>query len=358
MAGKYFALLFIITALILSACAPTSATQITPTDIVPPGDEIGTHDEFVDALRAVGASVEPQGDVHQPFFQVSGSVLQVNGVDVQVFEFADQASRQQASQMISGDGTSIGPNMVTWVDQPNFWARGRLIVLYVGQDQAIINLLTGVLGEPLTQLGDVAGDKGPAQEDVLPTAVQAAVDNLAENQAVDRENIEVVDFEDANWPTSCLGLAESGEMCLQVITPGWRIELQVNGQTYIYHTDKSGNSIRRAMSPEQIETPLTDLQPGGDRPRAVESAIQKLSQELNLDPQEIEVVSALQTTWSDSCLGLGGPDELCMQVITPGWQVILSAEGVQYELHTDQDGSSVRLKRFPVEQLPASKPNK
>jgi len=27
--------------------------------------------------------------------------------------------------------------MVTWVDQPNFWAKGRVIALYVGKDEEV-----------------------------------------------------------------------------------------------------------------------------------------------------------------------------------------------------------------------------
>jgi hypothetical protein len=52
--------------------------------------------------------------------------------------------------MVSPDGSSIGTSMVTWVDQPNFWARDRLIVLYVGKDAGTIDLLSEVLGEPIT----------------------------------------------------------------------------------------------------------------------------------------------------------------------------------------------------------------
>lgn len=357
MSAKVYIFLLITVVVILPACAPTGAVPQMTTDIVSGGDELDGYVEFVDSLRAAGASVEPQGELHQPFFQVDGRLLQVSGIEVQVFEFDDQAARQQATQLISEDGTSIGPTMLTWVGQPNFWARGRLIVLYVGQDQAIIDLLNEVLGDPLTKSANAAGDKAPSPSDVFPTAVQAAIDNLADSQTISRENIDVIEYEDYNWPTSCLGLAEPGEMCLQVITPGWRIELQAGGQTYTYHTDKSGNTIRRAMTPVQIETPLTGQQPTGDRSQAVESAIQRLGQELGLDPEQIEVVSVLETTWSDSCLGLGGPQESCLQIMTPGWQVILSAQGKQYELHTDEDGNSVRLQSFALEQLPTAKPN-
>ena len=40
--------------------------------------------------------------------------------------------------------------MVTWVDTQHFWADGRLIVLYVGNDAQVIELLRGALGDPLT----------------------------------------------------------------------------------------------------------------------------------------------------------------------------------------------------------------
>ena len=41
--------------------------------------------------------------------------------------------------------------IVTWIDQPNFWATDRLIVLYVGTDADVIGRLTKALGQPITQ---------------------------------------------------------------------------------------------------------------------------------------------------------------------------------------------------------------
>lgn len=66
------------------------------------------------------------------------------------FEFADEAARQAASEQISPDGSSTGTTMITWVDQPNFWAKGKVIVLYVGKEAATIDLLSSVLAEPIT----------------------------------------------------------------------------------------------------------------------------------------------------------------------------------------------------------------
>ncbi len=69
-----------------------------------------------------------------------------------------------------------------------------------------------------------------------------------------------------------------------------------------------------------------------------------LSQKLGITEEQVSFVSADAADWSDSCLGLGGPAESCLQVITPGYKVILAAEGKQYEIHTDETGSVVRIK--------------
>jgi hypothetical protein len=59
--------------------------------------------------------------------------------------------------------------------------------------------------------------------------------------------------------------------------------------------------------------------------------------------EEIEVVSAEEEEWPDACLGLAGEDEVCAQVVTPGWEVTLTADGEEYVVRTDQNGSAVRV---------------
>lgn len=135
-------------ALLVAACSATAARPIAaPTEA--PAAEVAIQGDLVAALRDSGATVEMGDLIEQVFFQVKGQIIRVNGVDVQVFEYADEAARAADSDQISADGTNIGTSMVTWVDQPNFWAQGRLIVLYVGSEAQIIELLQGVLGEPI-----------------------------------------------------------------------------------------------------------------------------------------------------------------------------------------------------------------
>jgi len=143
--------------LALSACAPAveagpaeSAEATEAPATAAPGEAIGGQAELIEALEAAGAEVEPGETFEESVFDIPSHGLKVNGADVQVFEFENEASREAASALISENGSEIGTVMVTWIDQPNFWAKGRVIVLYVGKDPATIELLTGLLGDPIT----------------------------------------------------------------------------------------------------------------------------------------------------------------------------------------------------------------
>jgi hypothetical protein len=84
--------------------------------------------------------------------------------------------------------------------------------------------------------------------------------------------------------------------------------------------------------------------PTGQGPEAVQAAVANLSQALSIAESQVQVVSYEQEQWPDSCLGLADPGEMCLQVITPGWLILLDAAGKQYEIHTDETGSRLRMK--------------
>jgi hypothetical protein len=119
------------------AGAPVDSTEITG---------IADLDGLRDALQSAGVEVELGDPVQQAFFSVPGQIIKVDGADVQVFEYAtEQALGTEASQ-VSKDGSSIGTSMVTWMAPPHFYRSGRLLVLYVGEEDAVIDLLESVLG--------------------------------------------------------------------------------------------------------------------------------------------------------------------------------------------------------------------
>jgi hypothetical protein len=87
--------------------------------------------------------------ISQPFFEVVGQILRVNGEDVQTFEYASEAQAQADASRISPDGFTIGTNIVSWVASPHFFAVGRVIALYVGDNQTVIGPLRAVMGTEL-----------------------------------------------------------------------------------------------------------------------------------------------------------------------------------------------------------------
>ena len=101
---------------------------------------------LVAALEAAGATVEPGEPVTQVFFSPEGSIIKVNGADVQVFEYESAEAMESEAAQVAPDGGSIGTSMVTWVDTPHFYKAGRIIVLYVGSDETVPGLLEKVLG--------------------------------------------------------------------------------------------------------------------------------------------------------------------------------------------------------------------
>ena len=134
--------------LLLVGCARAASTPEAPSA---GGEEARfSYDDLMAALEAGGATVEPTGELEQAFFSVNGRTVRMDDADIQVFEYADESSRLAESSLIAPDGGSIGTTMVTWVDQPTFWAKGRLIVLYIGREAAGIEKLSGLLGDPIT----------------------------------------------------------------------------------------------------------------------------------------------------------------------------------------------------------------
>lgn len=130
--------------LVLSGCANNSLAAAPPATM----DPLAVEDQadLVSALETAGATVEIGEPISQAFFSPEGSILKVNGADVQVFEYDSMEAMGTEASQVASDGGSIGTSMVTWVDTPHFFKSGRILVLYVGSDSAVLDLLEGILG--------------------------------------------------------------------------------------------------------------------------------------------------------------------------------------------------------------------
>lgn len=175
---KYLLFTVLLASLILSACQPANQPtngggQESVETSPPDSDESLEAQGLAEALAAAGATVGQESEIEQPFFSVPGQVLTINGESVQVFEYADAAQADAEAAQVSPDGSSIGTTMATWIGPPHFYRSERLIVLYVGEDQSVIELLETVLGPQF------AGAETP-QESGLSSEPPAAILQIGE----------------------------------------------------------------------------------------------------------------------------------------------------------------------------------
>lgn len=168
-----------------------------------------------------------------------------------------------------------------------------------------------------------------------PAAALAAQKALAGQLGVGVDEIIIAKIEQVEWSDSCLGLGGPAESCLQVITPGFRVILAHNGTGYTFHTNADGSVLRQG---EEVPVQST-----GGQEQVVQAVAEALAAKIGVTVNDLKLQKFEQQEWSDSCLGFGRPDEMCAQVITPGYAVEFMANGKVYEVHTNLTGTAARL---------------
>ncbi|HEY0737988.1 MAG TPA: hypothetical protein VGD69_23935 [Herpetosiphonaceae bacterium] len=119
--------------------------------IVSHGGALTGHVGLVDNLRAKGLMVEPTSEVEQPFLGAKGTTLRISGgeinqpADIQSFEYPSADAAQADLSHIGADGNPT-TSIVEWTGAPHFFHKEQLIVLYVGDDPAVVSLLNELLG--------------------------------------------------------------------------------------------------------------------------------------------------------------------------------------------------------------------
>ena len=97
-------------------------------------------------LRAKGLRAESAGKIVQPFFAVAGRVILVNGQDLQVFQYPSAARTNAQAALVSPDGLTVANTKVHWLAPPRFYKRGKLLVIYLGDDRDVSSALEATLG--------------------------------------------------------------------------------------------------------------------------------------------------------------------------------------------------------------------
>ena len=73
--------------------------------------------------------------------------------------------------------------------------------------------------------------------------IEIAKEDLAKRLSILVIEINIAEAEGVIWPDSSLGCGKPGTEYLQVVTPGFRISLEADGQIYSYHTNTTSQII-------------------------------------------------------------------------------------------------------------------
>jgi hypothetical protein len=134
----------VLVGILLTACG----TGPTQSHDGPVQDQVS----LIDALRK-SVTVDVTGSIAQPFLHPdSGTSVRLRSgtltapADVQLFEYGSAAAALADAHQIRSDGSGTATTTVDWVAPPHFFLKGRVMVLYVGNDPAVLSLLQSLLG--------------------------------------------------------------------------------------------------------------------------------------------------------------------------------------------------------------------
>lgn len=107
------------------------------------------------------------------------------------------------------------------------------------------------LESPLSPLETPAGPSSgliskPSAEQwaAAPQAALSARKALVEQLKIDPDTIKLVSVEQVDWPDACMGVQTPGVMCAQVITSGYRVVMEAQGNLYEFHTNETGSAVK------------------------------------------------------------------------------------------------------------------
>lgn len=98
----------------------------------------------------------------------------------------------------------------------------------------------------LAEAAATLGPEGTATPGPERSPDVAAREDLAARLDTSVDDIEVLSVTEMEFPDSCLGLGQAGEVCAEVITPGFEVVLKVGSTEFTYRTNENGTHVRFA----------------------------------------------------------------------------------------------------------------
>ena len=167
----------------------------------------------------------------------------------------------------------------------------------------------------------------PEQRDLA----RLAVATLAADLGVPEEQISVDSIRAVDWSDSSLGCPQPGQAYLQVITPGHRVTLRVDGAIHFVHEARGRAFVCRQRKAVAGLTPELELEWG----EQALAARRDLAGRLAVPEEAVRLGAARASRGDDSSLGCPVEGEVYRAGPIEGYVLTLEHAGRRYTYHTD-----------------------
>lgn len=138
-----------------------------------------------------------------------------------------------------------------------------------------------------------------------------------------------------------------GEVCTKEYRPiqGWEVRVQVKGESWTYHVNRSGNQI--------VLDPKIQVSANAQLPPAIANKVlADAAKRSKIAVTNLKITNAKLQTFGNSCefASFGG---ICPQIYQPvaGWVVVVQVKGQFWTYHVDKSGSQIVLDPAIVAQI-------
>ncbi len=139
--------------------------------------------------------------------------------------------------------------------------------------------------------------------------VAAALEAAAQDAGVQLSDVTLLDVNEVTWPDSSLGCAEPGVSYLQVLTPGYRVVVWVDGRRAIYHTTRGAKTINVVPCDSARSKGLSiETLAGGMLGRITEDLRARVGEDVEITPLGLTLVPVPSLTCDDLQVGLPTAD--------------------------------------------------
>jgi hypothetical protein len=163
-------------------------------------------------------------------------------------------------------------------------------------------------------------------------AVRLAIETLAHDLGLATDLVELQSVSPVDWPDTSLGCPSEVELHAQVITPGFRISLQVDGQMFSVHTGGGRAVVCRKEEAPRDEPESPELL------EMVARARKDLADQLDVEPDAIELIAASEVVWPNESMGCPAPGKVYSQRTVEGFFIRLRFQSRVYRYHAARDG--------------------